>query len=136
VPLSEEPETFADEDATAEDSAAAEAVDKLAPPAANPLALGFLLEHDGEDVADEAMQANPHAAVEQVELLTLIGSALEKLPARERELIRRHYFEQCEFRVIANELAVSPGRVSQLHAQALLRIRELLHSSSEAQGSA
>lgn len=98
-------------------------------PATTALVVGFLLEHDGDDVADEAVQANPHAAAEQVELLTLIGSALEKLPARERELIRRHYFEQCEFRVIANELAVSPGRVSQLHAQALLRIREILHTA-------
>jgi RNA polymerase sigma factor for flagellar operon FliA len=124
VLLSEEAETFVDE----------VSVDELAPPAAaNPLALGFLLEHDGEDVADEAVQANPHAAVEQVELLTLIGIALEKLPARERELIRRHYFEQCEFRVIATELAVSAGRVSQLHAQALLRIRELLHPPGEPQ---
>jgi RNA polymerase sigma factor for flagellar operon FliA len=126
VPLTEDAETFADEDA----------VEELAPPAPNPLALGFLLEHDGDDLADEAVQANPHAAVEQVELLNLIGIALEKLPARERELIRRHYFEQCEFRVIANELAVSPGRVSQLHAQALLRIRELLHAPGEPQGSA
>jgi RNA polymerase sigma factor FliA len=91
------------------------------------LAPGFLLEHEGDDVADEAVQANPHALAEQVELLTLVGVALEKLPARERELIRRHYFEQCEFRVIAHELALSPGRVSQLHAQALLRIRELLY---------
>jgi RNA polymerase sigma factor FliA len=84
------------------------------------------VEYEGDDLADEAVQANPHAAVEQVELLTLIGVLLEKLPERERELIRRHYFEQCEFRVIAHELALSPGRVSQLHAQALLRIRQLL----------
>jgi RNA polymerase sigma factor for flagellar operon FliA len=98
-------------------------------PATNSLVVGFLLEHDGDDIADEAVQANPHAAAEQVQLLTLIGIALEKLPVRERDLIRRHYFEQCEFRVIASELAVSPGRVSQLHAQALLRIRELLRSA-------
>jgi RNA polymerase sigma factor for flagellar operon FliA len=107
-----------------------------APTADDAEAVGFVLEHDRDDVPDEAVQANPHAAVEQVELLALVGVALEKLPARERELIRRHYFEQCEFRVIASELAVSPGRVSQLHAQALLRIRELLHSTSEPQGSA
>jgi DNA-directed RNA polymerase specialized sigma subunit len=31
---------------------------------------------------------------------------------------------------------VSPGRVSQLHAQALLRIRELLHSLGDTQGAA
>jgi RNA polymerase sigma factor for flagellar operon FliA len=96
--------------------------------AENGVALGFMLEHEGEDVADEALQANPHAAVEQVERLTLIGTVLEKLPPRERELIRRHYFEQCEFRVIASELALTPGRVSQLHAQALLRIRQFLYS--------
>lgn len=92
---------------------------------AGPLALGFLLERE-EDVADEAAHANPHAAAEQVELLVLVGAVLQKLPPRERELIRRHYFEQCEFRVIAHELALSPGRVSQLHSQALVRIRELL----------
>jgi RNA polymerase sigma factor for flagellar operon FliA len=91
------------------------------------------LEHE-DDVADEAVQANPHAVVEQVELLALIGVMLERLPERERQLIRRHYFEQCEFRVIASELAVTPGRVSQLHAQALLRIRELLQPSGEPQG--
>lgn len=93
-------------------------------------------ERDRDDVPDEAVQANPHIAVEQVELLMLIGTVLEKLPERERQLIRRHYFEQCELRVIASELAVTPGRVSQLHAQALFRIRELLHPSGESQGSA
>lgn len=93
------------------------------------------LDHE-DDVADEAVLANPHAAVEQVELLVLIALVLEKLPERERQLIRRHYFEQCEFRVIASELAVTPGRVSQLHAQALLRIRELLQPPGEPHGSA
>jgi RNA polymerase sigma factor FliA len=110
--------------------------ESLTPATGTGLAIGFLLEHESDDVADEAVQANPHAAVEQVELLTLVGMALERLPARERELIRRHYFEQCEFRVIANELALTPGRVSQLHAQALLRIRQLLYSPGEAPGSA
>jgi RNA polymerase sigma factor for flagellar operon FliA len=107
--------------------------DPLEPQGGGP-AIGFLLD-EGDDVADEAVQANPHVAVEQVELLTRVGSVLEKLPARERELIRRHYFEQCELRVIAHELCLTPGRISQLHAQALLRIRQLLYAPSE-QGSA
>jgi len=95
------------------------------------LALGFLLERDNEEIADEAVQANPHAAAEQAELLHRVRGAIERLPGRERELIRRHYLEQCEFRVIARELAVTPGRVSQLHAQALVRIRELLQDAPE-----
>ncbi len=120
----------------AESLAEIESEDRFVPSAGSALVFGFVLDHDGDDVADDAVQANPHAAAEQVELLKLINLALEKLPARERELIRRHYFEQCEFRVIAHELAVSPGRVSQLHAQALLRIRELVHGSGDTQGSA
>jgi len=123
------------DDASSEGAAEEEPTDELTASPVGPPALGFLFEHDREDVADEAVQANPHVAVEQVELLVRIGAALEKLPERERQLIRRHYFEQCEFRVIASELAVTPGRVSQLHAQALLRIRELLHPSGEPQGS-
>jgi RNA polymerase sigma factor for flagellar operon FliA len=99
-------------------------------------AAGLSAEGVGADAVDEAVQANPHDAVEQVELFALIGVMLEKLPDRERQLIRRHYFEQCEFRVIAGELAVTPGRVSQLHAQALSRIRELLQPRGEPQGSA
>src|SRR5690349_14042832 len=68
----------------AEDEGAAE---ELTSSPTGPLALGFLLEHDHDDVADEAVQANPHVAVEQVELLALIGLVLDKLPERERQLI-------------------------------------------------
>jgi RNA polymerase sigma factor FliA len=75
-----------------------------------------------DDLVDDAPHSNPHAATELAEL----REAVEKLPARERLVIRRHYFDHREFRVIARELTVTPGRVSQLHAQALEHIRELL----------
>ncbi len=75
-----------------------------------------------EDAVDETPHANPYAAAE----LAQLREAVDKLPGRERTLIRRHYFDHCEFRIIAQELTVSPGRVSQLHAQALVRIRALL----------
>jgi RNA polymerase sigma factor for flagellar operon FliA len=48
------------------------------------------------------------------------------LPERERELIQRHYVEQVEFQQIAADWGVTKGRVSQLHAQALQRLRHLL----------
>lgn len=75
-----------------------------------------------DDLVDETPHANPYAAAEFAQL----REAVDKLPGRERTLIRRHYFDHCEFRVIAQELTVSPGRVSQLHAQALVRIRTFL----------
>jgi RNA polymerase sigma factor for flagellar operon FliA len=80
----------------------------------------FMEEHD--DLVDDAAHSNPHAATELAQLREVV----EKLPARERLVIRRHYFDHREFRVIARELSVTPGRVSQLHAQALGHIRLLL----------
>jgi RNA polymerase sigma factor for flagellar operon FliA len=83
---------------------------------------GALFELAEEDLPDETLYADPYAATELAQLC----EAVEKLPHREKQLIRRHYFENCEFRVIAVELTVSPGRVSQLHSQALLRMRVLM----------
>jgi len=61
-----------------------------------------------------------------VQLRRAVRALLPSLPERERELIRLHYEEQVEFQQIAAEWGVTKGRVSQLHAQALKRMRELL----------
>jgi RNA polymerase sigma factor for flagellar operon FliA len=92
------------------------------------LASSYFAEGDREDPVDEAPHSNPHAATELAQLREVV----EKLPARERLLIRRHYFDHWEFRVIARELMVTPGRISQLHAQALGHIRLLLEADPEA----
>jgi RNA polymerase sigma factor for flagellar operon FliA len=75
-----------------------------------------------DDLVDDTPHSNPHVATE----LAQLREAVEKLPDRERLVIRRHYFDHWEFRIIARELTVTPGRVSQLHAQALEHIRRLL----------
>lgn len=75
-----------------------------------------------DDLVDDTPHSNPHTATE----LAQLREAVEKLPARERLVIRRHYFDHREFRVIARELTITHGRVSQLHAQALGHIRLLL----------
>jgi RNA polymerase sigma factor for flagellar operon FliA len=92
------------------------------------LALGFLLDHVPEELPDPAVQSNPYAAAELAQLRGLVRNAVERLPERERDIIRRHYFAQCEFRSIAQHLGVTPGRVSQLHSQALAHVRALLRA--------
>jgi RNA polymerase sigma factor for flagellar operon FliA len=86
------------------------------------LATRYSSDSDPDGVVDDTPHSNPHAATE----LAQLREAVDKLPNRERLLIQRHYFDHCEFRLIARELTVTPGRVSQLHAQALGRIRALL----------
>jgi RNA polymerase sigma factor FliA len=90
------------------------------------LALSHVIEHEDGEVIDETLAANPYAVTELVQLKRAVRSLLPSLPERERELIRRHYEDLVEFQQIAAEWGLTKGRVSQLHAQALRRLRQLL----------
>jgi RNA polymerase sigma factor FliA len=92
------------------------------------LALSHVIEHDGGEPIDESLAANPYAVTELAQLERTVRSLLPALPEREREIIRRHYDEHVEFREIALEWGLTKGRVSQLHAQALQRLRQLLNA--------
>ena len=90
------------------------------------LAFGQILDQEPEQVIDESLAANPYAVTELAQLRRAVRSMLPALPERERDIIRRHYDEHVEFQQIAADLGVTKGRVSQLHAQALARLRQLL----------
>jgi RNA polymerase sigma factor for flagellar operon FliA len=90
------------------------------------LAIGVLLDETDDELPDESPRANPYAAAELSELRRIVRSAVDELSDRESDVIRRHYFGQWEFQMIARELGITKGRVSQLHAQALARIRRVL----------
>jgi RNA polymerase sigma factor FliA len=90
------------------------------------LVVGVLLDLEvDEGPADTSVRANPYACAELAQLSGNVRKAVEQLPERERQLISRHYFGHCEFQTIATEMGVTKARVSQLHAQALARIRKL-----------
>jgi RNA polymerase sigma factor FliA len=54
--------------------------------------------------------------------------SVRRQPARERDVLQAHYYEQREFQDIAAVMGISKGRVSQLHARALAQIREWLNA--------
>ncbi len=93
------------------------------------LALGLLLESQQEP-SDPAVASNPYSATELADLRSVVRRLVEQLPEREREIVRQHYFHEREFQLIARELGLTKGRVSQLHAQALVRIATLLDNAS------
>jgi RNA polymerase sigma factor FliA len=86
---------------------------------------------DEIDVADETLASDPCALAELWQLKSAIRSLLPELPPRECELMRRHYEDQIEFQQIAAEWGVTKGRVSQLHARALQRLREMLAPAAD-----
>lgn len=65
-------------------------------------------------------------AFEEKELIEDLAKAVQMLPERERLVVSLYYVEQLTMRDIANVLSVSETRVSQLHAQAVKRLRRSL----------
>jgi RNA polymerase sigma factor for flagellar operon FliA len=52
-----------------------------------------------------------------------IEQVLKALPKKEQLVVSLHYQEELAFKDIASVLDLTPGRVSQLHTQAMVRIR-------------
>ena len=98
------------------------------------LALGVLLEDTGM-VDAEAFDSNTHAPSPEVsyfrkteilQLRTVLRDLVSQLSDQQKSVIRQHYLQEVPFDEIATLMGVTRGRVSQLHRQGLLRLRELL----------
>ena len=72
-----------------------------------------------EDIAGPA----PADIIEREELTQIMADILEELAEKERLVIALYYYEELTQKEIAEVLGVSEGRVSQLHSQALLKLR-------------
>ncbi|TNJ33224.1 sigma-70 family RNA polymerase sigma factor [Arenimonas terrae] len=85
--------------------------------------LGFLLESaiGGEADADDGFV---YARNRQIE--TRIRAAVNLLPARHQEIIVEHYFRQTPLHDMADRWRLTKGRVSQLHHDALIKLRATL----------
>ena len=58
--------------------------------------------------------------------------AVDRLPERERIIVRMHYFQGARFKDIGEVLGVSEPRVSQLHTRAMGQLRKLLADQAQA----
>lgn len=55
-----------------------------------------------------------------------LARAVAGLPEREAQIVQMHYFQGFQFKEIARVLSVSEPRISQLHARAVGKLREIL----------
>jgi len=58
-----------------------------------------------------------------------VAKAIEELPERQRLVLSLYYFEDLNLKEIGQVLRVTESRVSQLHAQAVQRLRAKLQAS-------
>lgn len=78
--------------------------------------------------AEHNVDPMQHLSMKQVG--TQLEAALKILPKKEQLVMSLHYQEELAFKDIASVLDLTPGRVSQLHSQAMVRIRVHLSKST------
>ena len=81
------------------------------------------------DVVDE--NADQMKALQHKQLAARIEEKLKELPERERMVLALHYQQDLSFREVAYVLDLTPGRISQLHTQAMIRLRGMLAKEQE-----
>jgi RNA polymerase sigma factor FliA len=72
---------------------------------------------------------DPQDALARTLLKETLSEAIERLPERERIVVRLHYYEELTLREIGEVLRVTESRVSQLHTTAVLRLKARLGAS-------
>jgi RNA polymerase sigma factor FliA len=112
------------------------AADKLATMVAD-LTTSFLL-CSSRDAAEEPDTSipDPSQVAEAHEELSLVRQRISRLPEPEQKLLRLMYFEDLTMLDAAEQLGMSKGWASRLHARALARLRKDLGVSAGAQAPA
>jgi RNA polymerase sigma factor for flagellar operon FliA len=91
------------------------------------LAVGFALEGSGMHRAEDAgYEDNGYRGLELRQLRAQVLALVDELPDRQRHVIHAHYLQNVEFAEIAASLALSRGRIAQLHKEALGSLRARL----------
>jgi RNA polymerase sigma factor for flagellar operon FliA len=92
------------------------------------LAIGLMLEETAMYASEssESRQDTAYSTVAWRQARERVVASVKLLPERERQIIVLHYFHALAFDQIALVFGLSKGRISQIHREALLRLRELL----------
>lgn len=81
------------------------------------------------DTIEDENSMNPDDEAEKNDAKRQLEIALKKLPERERTLLVFYYHENMTLKEIGEAIDVSESRVCQLHAQAIMKLRNILSSS-------
>ena len=75
---------------------------------------------------------NPFAEISRTNLKTMVEKAINDLPEKQRLVLALYYYEDMNLKEIGKVLEVTESRVSQLHTQAILRLKaKLKHNFDE-----
>lgn len=81
------------------------------------------------EIIDTIQDSNglaPHEELEEKDVKKELENALKRLPERERTIMVLYYHENMTLKEIGEAINVSESRISQLHAQAIMKLKNLL----------
>lgn len=90
------------------------------------VALAFILDGLGLGPdAREKLPGNAYAETELSQVRAKLWQAVGRLSEQEREVFELHYRRGLRFDEVARRMALSKGRISQIHSQAVARLRKV-----------
>ncbi len=78
------------------------------------------------DTIEDSQSLSPHESLEDKNVKKELEDALKRLPERERTIMVLYYHENMTLKEIGDAINISESRVSQLHAQAIMKLKNLL----------
>jgi RNA polymerase sigma factor for flagellar operon FliA len=93
------------------------------------LAVALMLEGTGMAQSEAIAEARPESGYERVELQQVrsaLNTSIGQLNTQEQSVIRSHYLHHHPFEDICTRMQLSKGRISQIHRQALGKLRDML----------
>jgi RNA polymerase sigma factor for flagellar operon FliA len=80
-------------------------------------------------VLESSLESNPLSQLASAEVKKQLSQAIQELPEKQRIVLSLYYYEDLNLKEIGEVLEVTESRVSQLHTQAVLRLRSKLNFS-------
>lgn len=81
------------------------------------------------DTIQDTKNLTPHENMEEKDVKSELEHALKRLPERERMIMVLYYHENMTLKEIGEAIEVSESRVCQLHAQAIMKLKNILSES-------
>lgn len=81
------------------------------------------------DIIEDTSVENPQKQLMARQLLESLGQAIDGLPEKERIVVSLYYYEELNLKEIGQVLNLTESRISQLHSQAVLRLRSKLKAA-------
>jgi len=85
----------------------------------------------GDEVISDGCASGPMSHLLRKERVAILAEAIQTLPEKERIVVSFYYFEGLTMREVAEALHLTEGRISQLHTQAMARLRRSLNEVHE-----